>query len=107
MSKNDSSRLIDFAYGRGLIDMFDWYDLKDRYELPERETNKYYRTCLYPLLGKRSYHLGKFELWYAHKCMLKGWTKAIESFRLAIEKREKEERFQKLKDKMVESFMKW
>ena len=107
MSKNDLLKLIDRAYGMGQLSLFEWFDLKDKYEMPEKETDSYYRTCLYPLFGKRSHHLGKIELWYAYKCMMKGWDKAIESFRLSIEKREEKERMAKVKEGMIERFMAW
>lgn len=103
----DDLQLIDRAYGMGQLSMFEWFDFKDRYTMPEKLTDKYFRTCLYPVLGARAHHLGKMELWYAFECMKKGWTKAITSLRMSIEGREKKERFDKIKQGMIERFMKW
>lgn len=103
----DDIRLVDNAYERGQLSMFEWFDFKDRYSLPEKQTDKYLRTCLYPTFGARAYHLGKVELLYALKAVQNGWTKTISSFRRSIELREKAERFDKIKEKMRERFMAW
>lgn len=106
-AEQNNLKMLDRAYGAGQMSMFEWFDFKDRYSLPEKETNQYYRTCLFPVLGKRSYHLGKLELWYAFKCMTQGWKMALQSMRVSVEKREQDERMQKTKDRMIERFMAW
>jgi hypothetical protein len=103
----DDIVLLDKMYGQGALSLFEWFDFKDRYTMPKQQTDRYFRTCLYPVFGKKSYHLGKFELYYAFHSMLNGWKTVISNLRKVIEKREKEERTTKIRQEMAERFMRW
>lgn len=98
---------VNAWYGRGLISEFEWNEQKDLLDFPFKETNVFYRTCLYPLFGRDVRHLGKFELWYAHQCMKKDWKTNLGHLKASADKREEEYKLEQRKRRVTERIMAW
>lgn len=100
-----STKQLDRMYEMGQISMFEWFDLKDRYSLPENQTDRYMRTCLFPTFGRRSYHLGKIELAYALNAVKNNLKWTIDKIRRTIELREDIARGEAHVQRMIDNFM--
>ncbi len=52
----DDLQLIDRAYGMGQLSMFEWFDFKDRYTMPEKLTDILNQAAKRLDLSARAYH---------------------------------------------------
>lgn len=100
-------QLVNSWYGRGLISEFEWHEQKDLLSSPFKESNVFYRTCLYPLFGRNVRHLGKIELWYAYQCMKKDWKRNLGHLRASADKKERDCRLEWRKRQVAERIMAW